>query len=80
MSVKTDLIAAKEQFRRYGGKSIEAAFRGVCSRSPNALETLVALRSALPPPHKDFRDFESSRHWRAKDAYAVFDRAIEAAE
>lgn len=78
MSVRENLIAAKDQFRRYGGRSIHAAFLGACRNAPDALDTLAALRSALPDGYRDFSDFESSRLWRAKDAYRVFDRAIAA--
>lgn len=75
--VRSDLIAAREAFLRMDGeKSIYLAHRLACNRSPTGLDTLVALRDALPAPFTDFHQFESSRGWRAKDSYAVFDRAI----
>ena len=79
MTVRDNLIATKDHFHKYGAKSIQAAFMGAVRQDdPFALATLVALRDSLPDGYQDFRDFESSRNWRAKDAYKVFDRAIEA--
>lgn len=48
--------------------------------SATALESLVALRQALPSPFRDFVEFERSRVWRRKDAIAVFDRALKAVQ
>lgn len=80
MTLRSDLIAARAQFHAFGSKSIQAAHMGACHNSPTALASLVALRTALPVGYRDFRDFENSRHWRRKDAYAVFDRAIASAD
>lgn len=80
-STRDNLIKAKTHFQKYGGRSIEAAFRGAIRRDdPNALETLVALRGALPEGFSDFMAFDRSRSWSRKEAFRVFDRAISSQE
>lgn len=80
-STRDNLIKARAHFQKYGARSIEAAFRGAIRQdAPNALETLAALRAALPDGVSNFRSFESSRNWSVREAYRVFDRAIASQE
>lgn len=80
MSTRDDILAAKKRFLDSGANSIQAAHLGACQGSATALESLVALRQALPSPFRDFVEFERSRVWRRKDAIAVFDRALKAVQ
>lgn len=79
-SVKENLIAARTKFQAMNGKSIRAAFMLACKNASNSLDTLSALQANLPNGFHTFEEFEASRNWRKKDAYAIFDRAIAAAE
>ena len=77
-SVKENLISLKGTFMTYRANSIHALVMHQMNGNPHALDTLVALREALPEGFADFKDFESARSWSRKSALQVFDRAIEA--